>query len=194
MVQSANVKSIDALQAMVAALECFQSDAAAAIDELDMEIRRAVLYISEDCRQYWKQEFRRATEKVVEAKLALEHAEMFRRGDGQRSSCHEERKALECAKRRLALAEFKLQAIKHWTIVVERAVNDYRPVRSQFGGWLESDLPKAVAVLSRMIAALETYVRMGTPNAQQPIAHAIQSSTEAQTAENRPQIEPETKP
>jgi hypothetical protein len=173
MSRPAQVKSIDALQEMSAALECFHHDTASAADELDMEIRRASQWISDDCRQYWKVEVRRATEKVVEAKLALEHAEMFRRGDGQQNACIEERKAWEKAKRRLMIAEQKVEAVKRWSAVIEREVNEYRAIRSQFSNWLETDFPKAVALLSRMIAALEAYVTMAAPSEHVPMAPAL---------------------
>ncbi|MCC6125240.1 MAG: hypothetical protein IT426_09780 [Pirellulales bacterium] len=180
----AQVKSIDSLQAVSAALECFHADAAAALDELDMEIRRATQWIGEDCRQYWKQEVRRSTERVHEAKIALEHAQMFRGGDGRPAACVEEKKALEREKRRLQLAESKVEAVRHWALTIERAMNEYRAVRGAFGNWLEADFPKAVAVMSRMIAALESYVQLGIADPRAPIvAAALVSAAEAQSAE-----------
>ena len=44
--QPARVKSIDALQAMSAALVCFHDDACSALDDLDMELRRVLQWIS----------------------------------------------------------------------------------------------------------------------------------------------------
>jgi hypothetical protein len=170
MANPASVKSIDSLQAMTAALECFHADVVSALDELDMEIRRAMQWIGDDCRQYWRQEVRRSTERVVEAKLALEHAQMFRGEAGRPASCIEEKKILERERRRLQLAEAKIEAVKHWAITIERALNEYRAVRSQFANWLEADFPKAIAVMGRMIAALEAYVRLGTGDPHLPIA------------------------
>ena len=184
MANPAQVKSIDSLQSMTAALECFHADAASALDELDMEIRRATQFIAEDCRQYWKHEVRRSTERVVEAKLALEHAQMFRGGDERQASCIEEKKVLEREKRRLQLAEAKVEAVRHWTITIERALNEYRAVRSQFANWLESDFPKAAAVMHRMIAALETYVRLGIADPHLPIALATLNAAATPTTEN----------
>jgi hypothetical protein len=174
----AQVKSIDELQRMSASLDCFHSDAAAALDELDMEVRRAMQWIGDDCRQYWKHEVRRSTERVVEAKLALEHAQMFRGGEERQGSCIEEKKILEREKRRLQIAETKVEAVRHWAAVIERAVNEYRAIRSQFGNWLEGDFPKAVAVMGRMIAALDAYVRLGTQNEHVAIAPAAKVSTD----------------
>jgi hypothetical protein len=180
MANPAQVKSIDSLQTMTAALQCFHADVSAAMDELDMEIRRALTWISEDCRQYWKQEIRRSTERVVQAKLALEHAQMFRGGDDRQASCIEEKKILEREKRRLQLAESRIEAVKHWSVTTERAVNEYRAIRSQFANWLDTDMPRAAAMMGRMIAALESYVRLGVPDTHVPIAVAMPDSAEKQ--------------
>jgi hypothetical protein len=161
--KTARVKSLDALQSMTAALECFRDDSRSALDDLEMEIRRAAQWISEDSRQYWKQEVRRAWDRVTEAKLQLEHAETFRRAEGQHSPCVEEQKALARAKQRLETAETKMQSIAYWAAAVERAVNEYRAIRTHVSNWLDADFPRAVAVLGRMIAALETYVRLQAP-------------------------------
>ena len=199
----ARVKSIDALQTMSAALECFRADSSTALDDLDMEIRRALQWISQDCRQYWNQEIRRARDAMNEAQIQLHNALTFRRIDKeQRASCVEEKKAVERAKRRLQLAESKLEAIPHWIVTIERVIDEYRASRTQFVNWLESDFPKAIAVLGRMIAALETYVRLGTPASEQPpILWPDKDSTEekddvnnATTKENEPDSPSQTPP
>jgi hypothetical protein len=161
--RSTNVKSIDALREVSAALKCFHEDAARALDDLDMEMRRALQWIGDDCRQYWKQEIRRGRDRLTESKLQLENARTFRRIGEQQNSCIEEKKSVDMAKRRVQIAEEKSEAVKHWATTVERTINEYRASRTQFSAWLEDDFHKAVAALGRMIAALETYVSMGTP-------------------------------
>ncbi|MGW8255976.1 MAG: hypothetical protein ACWGMZ_00670 [Thermoguttaceae bacterium] len=159
----ARVKSIDALQSMSAALECFSDGLHEALDELDMEVRRAVQFLNVDCREYWKMETRRSWDRVTEAKLQLERAMMTRRIAEQRASCMEEKKALAKAKQRLEFAQARVQAIRHWTVVVDRAVNEYMGMRTQVVNWMESDCPRAVAAIGRMVSALEAYVRLQTP-------------------------------
>jgi hypothetical protein len=161
--QAAWVKSIDALQSMSAALACFHEDAGSALDDLDMEIRRAMQWIGDDCRQYWKEEVRRGWDRVNEARQQLEHAQTFRRVEGHQPSCIEEKKALAAAKRRLELSQSKLKAIGHWVVAIERAINEYRGMRSHLLNWLEADFPRATAALSRMIANLENYVHSASP-------------------------------
>ncbi len=189
--QPARVKSIDALQAMSAALVCFHDDACSALDDLDMELRRALQWISQDCPGYWKQELRLAKDGVTEARLQLENARMFRRIAEEHGSFVEEKKALERAKRRVQIAESKVEAIPHWAMMIERAVNEYRASRSQFAGWLDSDFPRAVAALSRMISDLEAYVRLAAPvDEHSPIAlETATPAEEAKTAEGREKID-----
>jgi hypothetical protein len=185
--QPARVKSIDALQAMSAALVCFHDDSCSALDDLDMEIRRALQWIGQDCRQYWKEELRRSRDAVTEARLQLENARMFRRVAEEHGSFVVEKKVLERAKRRVQIAESKVEAIPHWAMMIERAVNEYRASRSQFASWLDGDFPRAVAALSRMISDLEAYVRLAAPaDEQSPIALATATSAdEAQAADGR---------
>ncbi|MGA2061371.1 MAG: hypothetical protein ABSG67_12885 [Thermoguttaceae bacterium] len=185
--QPARVKSIDALQAVSAALVCFHDDACSALDDLDMEIRRALQWIGQDCRQYWREELRLSRDGVTEARLQLENARMFRRIAEEHGSFVEEKKALERAKRRMQIAESKVEAIPHWAILIERAVNEYRASRSQFASWLESDFPRAVAVLSRMISDLEAYIRLATPTDDHaPIALATATpADDAQKTEDK---------
>ncbi|MGD0383631.1 MAG: hypothetical protein ABSA77_08930 [Thermoguttaceae bacterium] len=192
--QPARVKSIDALQAVSAALECFHDDAASALDDLEMEIRRALQWIGQDCRQYWNEELRRSRDGVTEARLQLENARMFRRIAEEHSSFVEEKKALERAKRRQQIAETKVEAIPHWAVRIERAVNEYRGSRSQFANWLDADFPRAVAALSRMISDLETYVRLGVPvDEHSSIAlAAARSADEAQSAEGAQKTDAQT--
>jgi hypothetical protein len=162
--RSAQVKSIDALQSMSAALECFHDDAQTALDELELQIYRALQWINDECRQYWKQEVHRSWDRVTEAKIQLDRAMMFRRNEGQHFACMEEKKALEKAKRRLELAQSKVEAIKHWSPAIEHAVFEYRSVRTHLVNWLDTDFPRAIALLGQMTSALEAYVRLATPS------------------------------
>jgi hypothetical protein len=184
MAKTARVKSLDALQSMAAALEVFRDDARGALDDLEMEIRRAVQWISEDCREYWKQEVRRGWNRVTEAKLQLEHAETFRRMEGQHSPCVEEQRALARAKQRLELAESKVKIIAYWVATVERAVNEYRAIRTHVSNWLDADFPKAVALLGRMTEALEAYVRLQAPADEHNL---IMRALMAATVEHQPE-------
>ncbi len=184
----ASVKSIDALQNMTASMNCFHDNASSALDDLEMEVRRALEWIGHDCREYWKQEVRKARDAVTEARIQLENARAFRRVADEKKSFIDEKKALERAKRRLQIAESKVEAVAHWALAIERAVYEYRGCRSQFANWLDADFPKGVAALGRMITALESYVRLGLPaDEHAPITWAAITSKEGEEAARSPQ-------
>jgi hypothetical protein len=185
MVRPASVKSIAALQEMTAAMNCFQDNATSAMDDLEMEVRRALEWIGHDCREYWKQEVRKARDAVTEARIQLENARAFRRVADEKKSFIDEKKALERAKRRLEAAESKVAAVAHWAQTIDRAVYEFRGCRSQFVNWLESDFPKGVAALGRMITVLESYVRLGVPaDGHAPLSWAAITSKPEQAADS----------
>jgi hypothetical protein len=162
MSRRAQVKSIDALQDMAAALDCFRADAITALDNLDMEIRRAVDWLNQDCKTYWTGEVRQGWQSVYEAQVQLQQAMTYRSVAEHKPTCADEKKAVQRARHRLQTAQIKVEAVAHWALVVERAINEYRGNRAHLTNWIDSELPQAVAALGRMTSALETYVTLGS--------------------------------
>jgi hypothetical protein len=148
---------------MAAGLQGFRGEAVAALDDLQLEIRRALEWIHHDRKEYWAQEVRRGWERLASARLQLQQAMTYRRVADRQPSCIDEKRAVEAAKRRLELARQKVETVRHWSLAIERAVNEYRGGCTQFTSWLEGDLPKSLAVLDRMTEALESYVATPTP-------------------------------
>src|SRR2546421_8674143 len=107
--QSANVTSIDAPRQFRAALVRFMAEVEAALVTLELEAHRPVEWIEGDRPRYWRQEARKASEAVGEARVALERCQV-RISNEDTKYCYDERKALEKAKRRLQAAEEKVQA------------------------------------------------------------------------------------
>jgi len=92
MARQARVISIDALLTMQAALARFERDLRAALDDLEMEVRRALQWIQQDAPQYWQQEVRQGWERVAEARVQLQQAMTMRRVAEHDPSCVEEKK------------------------------------------------------------------------------------------------------
>ncbi len=157
MSRSAKVQSIDALEHLGHAVRAFAQEASVALDDLRMDLHRAMQWVQYDQKEYWSQESRRAQEAVAEAKLNLERKRMFRFGD-QEPSCHEEKKALEAAKRRVQRAREKLEAVKRWSRLLERESHECRSGIAPLADWLQADAPRALAMLKRLSVALESYV------------------------------------
>jgi len=156
----AKLTSIDAVAKLATALRSFGEEASAALDNLELEARRAIEWIQHDRKDYWAGQVRRGWDQVAEARADLERCMTFHRVADHRPSCRDEKLALEKAKRRLRTAEEKVQAVRHWSHVLGHEVTEYRGSVNQLAGWLESDLPRALAALERMTTALESYVAL----------------------------------
>ena len=134
----------------------FESGAREAIEMLVLEVRRAIDWIEEDRRRYWPALVRRAEEKLVEARSALERCQLTY-GSEEAPSCHEQKKAFERARRRLRRCEEKVKLTQRWIRTVRQEVSDFEGQVAQLTNFLDSDVPRAVAALERMLAALEKY-------------------------------------
>ena len=155
---AARVQAIQAVQDVAVALRRFAEDAGAAIDELQLEIHRALEWISGEVPHYWKAAERRAWDQLSAARVQLEQARTTKRTAEHDPACREEKKLLQKAQQRLELVHEKQAALRHWHTTVDKAVNEYRARSRQLSGWLEGDLPRALAALNHMTNALESYL------------------------------------
>ena len=158
--RAAKVTSIDAVETMTAALQRFAEDASAALADLEMELRRALEWIQHDRKIYWDREVRNGWDRVAQARQELERHRVFHKVADHEPGCREEKKALAEAKRRLHVAQEKVEAVRRWSHAVEKEVNEYRGSVNQLAGWLQADFPRAVASLHRMTGALDSYVKL----------------------------------
>ena len=157
MARGAKVRSIDAVGTFSAALKNFEEEASSTLGSLNMEVRRAVEWIQHERPEYWKRQVRRRQDLVAEARGNLERCMTYRASD-ERPSCHDEKIALEKAKRRLRVAEEKVQIVRHWARVVDHEVHEFRGSINQLAHWLQVDHPQSLAALERMMSALSAYV------------------------------------
>jgi hypothetical protein len=159
---TANVTSIDAPRQFRAALVRFIAEVEAALVTLNLEGHRPTEWIEGDRPRYWRQEARKASDAVGEARVALERCQV-RISNEDTKYCYDERKALEKAKRRLQAAEEKVQAVRRWRVELHKAVEDLQVQLARAKHYLESDLVKAVAALDRVTAALDRYAQQTAP-------------------------------
>jgi hypothetical protein len=160
MSQSARVTSIDVLPLLAAALQKFRSEGAGAVDDVANEVRRALEWIHHDCKDYWTTELRRAEDALSQARVQLQQAMAVRRVADRAPSCDDEKRVVERAKHRAETARRKLAAVHHWSVTLERAVDDFRRAHMQFASWIDIDVSRAVATLNKMSEALVTYISM----------------------------------
>ncbi len=160
---SANVTSIDAPRQFRAALVRFIAEVEAALVTLELEAARPLEWIEAD----WRQEARKASEAVAEARVALERCQVRIGGEDARY-CYDERKALEKAKRRLLLSEEKVQSLRRWRNELQKAVEELQVQFARAKHYLETDLAKAIATLDRVAAALDRYAQQSAPSGGGP--------------------------
>ena len=159
----ADVKSLDTLSFVKAALASYAHETGQAIAEVELEGRRAVDYITVDMAAHWKAEVRRCNDQVNQAIKDLEHCKAFKKVGNNQPSCIEEKKALEKAKQRLARAEQKAEAVRRWTPIVQQQFREACVRLVRFREVVDVDCPRAMAQLERMLKALDAYRQVASP-------------------------------
>ena len=158
MAKTAHITSTEAVVALRAALLQFAEDANHAIVALSMEGRRPVDWIEQDRTLYWPREMRKASDRVVEARLELQRCELTISGE-DRKACIQEKKNLQKAKQRLELTEERISAVRRWKNEIRKAVEEFEVQVAKLQRYLETEIPIGAVELQRMATALEAYTK-----------------------------------
>jgi hypothetical protein len=161
--ESAQVSSIAAIEDFRGALVQFAQQAAQSLCEMETEIRRAYDWLTHDQLKFWQSEFKRCGRALLEAKSELQNAQTSRRMDDYTPSCSQERKKVERIRQRQELAQAKIQAVRRWSQVVAREVDEFKTRSAQLSTMLEADVPKALSTLDRILLSLDAYVQLAAP-------------------------------
>jgi len=161
----AEVKSIETLAFVKTALAAFVHETGQSLAEVEMQAQRVVDWICIEQAAYWKTEIRRAADGVNRAVIDLHNCRTYKKVGDNEPSCIEEKKALEKAKRRLAIAEEKAEAVRRWTPVVRQQFQETGVRMTRFREVLDVDVPKALARLERMLQSLDHYTHTVAPRA-----------------------------
>src|SRR5262245_44689774 len=120
----ANVRSLDAIESMRAALRKFGEELAQSLSMIDLEMRRTLDWLEHDRPRYWKTQVRQSMDSVNEARAALHRALMYPIGD-ERPSCYEERDALKQAEARFNYCQEKEEQLRVWIREVRHEMFEY---------------------------------------------------------------------
>lgn len=156
MPDSAQVRSVDAVEAFRGALARFEQRVQDALDTLKGEVRRAEDWLQHDRPAYWKEQTRLAADAVQEAKIGLERCLMIPVADEQ-PVCREERVILKQAQARLDYCRGKAELVKHWKRQFHHELFEYEGRVSQLQRMLETDLPRARTRLQQIVRQLDAY-------------------------------------
>jgi len=162
MSSQAEVHSIDALKDFRTALALYSEDTLSALGAVEAEVRRTGQWLQQERPYYWQEQIKRRREQVAAAK-----AEVFRRRlqktPDHSPSLSEPMEILRRAEASLQDAEKRLLQVRKWQPQFHHAVLEYHGSIQRIKDLAASDVPRAVTVLTRMIDALEAYLRVAPP-------------------------------
>jgi hypothetical protein len=172
----AYVNSIDAVRDFRAALVTFAHEAKEALASHDLELRRSLAWLLDEQPKYWEKEQRRLDDAVTQARIELERRLNTRLPGGETPSCMEERKMLERARARHRRADEVAAAMRRYAMAAEREAEEYSGRARQLSDVLEADLPRAIAMVDRVLDSLDAYVAVGGTSAKQATSAAMPSA------------------
>lgn len=153
---SANVKSFQALAELKNAFGIFSGEVRTLLPAVYQEISRVREWIAERER-YWLHQVERAREMVRQAKNALQRCLASRDDDRRAPDCSSEQSALAQARAHLHQVEYELENVRRWKNLLEQAIFAFEREAARLLSQLESDVPKAQALLEKILATLQSY-------------------------------------
>ncbi|MEW6250074.1 MAG: hypothetical protein AB1716_05465 [Planctomycetota bacterium] len=151
------VESIVALRRFRTALCRFAEAVGLALDEAEAELLRTDLWLKQEQPAHWKRQLALRTELHTRAKSELTRKKYQKTALGLRPSCVDEEKALVLAEQHLAEARAKQAALKAWSRTFERETYAYMAVSQDLRVAVQNGIPRGLAQLDAMVAALEAY-------------------------------------
>jgi hypothetical protein len=162
MSSQAAVHSIDELKNFRVALALYGEDTLATLGAVEAEVRRTVRWLHEERPAYWQDQIKRRREQV-----ALARSEVFRRNLQKRPdytpAMSEQKEALRKAEASLQDAEKRLALVRKWRPTLDHAVLEYHASIQRLKDLSAADVPSAVNLMTRIIDALEAYLRVAPP-------------------------------
>lgn len=162
MSDSARVTSIDALKDLREAIAAFVDEAKNALVAVDMESRRANDWLNNHQRLYWAEELKRRRERWGMAQTEL-HRKKLQARPGTTVHDTEQQEAARSALAKVREAEAKIETVRKWSPVLQHGIDEYHGRARPLGDLLEGDVRHSMALLERMIAALEAYTQLSPP-------------------------------
>jgi hypothetical protein len=173
---AADVRSIEALREMHATVCKFRTDAQDGLLSGDLSIRRANDYLVEKLR-FWQAAIRKCEEEVFQAKQELKQRQ-YVGYDGRVPDTTVQEENLKRAQGRLRYAQEKVETVRRWMTKLPNQVSEvYEGPARHLGATLESELPRALALLERRIMALEAYTALTAPQAPAPVSTEATATT-----------------
>lgn len=154
----ANIRSIQAIEDLRAALTRYAGDARDAMRAADMEVRRALEYLQQ--RQlHWERQVRQCQDELERAQAAFQacRAQVYRDANGNVyiPPCTAEQARIARAQAALQTAQNELANASAWLHRVEEAEREYRRQAQRMDAVLGNDVPRATASLGTALSHIE---------------------------------------
>jgi hypothetical protein len=175
----AKITSTEAIEFFRARLVLFVTKASCAVNEVLSEINRTRYWLENDQRMHWDREHRKRAKILEQAEQELMSAKI----SGLRQTTSMQQAAVIKAKRALAEAEEKKRAVKKWNRDFDSAADPMAKKLETLRGYLEHDLPKAVALLDQIQKTLDSYTESSRPggSASKPEGESESTLLETET-------------
>lgn len=164
--QAANIQSVTLLSDFRSSLAKFADDAQAGVSAADADVQRWLAWIEDTQANHWRGELARRRQQQEEARVNLARKTIGRVED--QAPHREEQVALERAKRRVAEAEAKLEAIQRWARLMRHEAEMYRGAVQGFQDVISVRVPLARAALDQITQRLEAYLTVTPPSTPAP--------------------------
>ena len=163
---AAYVGSSDAIVDLRAAVLTFIDEVAAALESVRGKAGKAMRWLDEDAPAYWRTQEQQSYDAVATARTALSICRT-QTVAGRRKSCIEEKAALRKSQERQEVCRLQKSRTKAAALSAHDAADDYRAQIAALERFLETDLPKLLAILHRTSVSLDAYsaTRPSSPRA-----------------------------
>ena len=156
MAGSADVRAIEALDRMRAALKTFAPNVQEALASAERAVQETEGWIQERV-EYWAQAVRRRVGEVEAAEMSLRACEADTDEDGYGRDCSFEESQLLLAKRRLEEAQHELETASQWQITIAKAVPKYRQEAQRMSRVSYDSVAGGSATLDEYATHLQSY-------------------------------------
>lgn len=183
---SARVESTEGLIDLRSALVQFGERTQGALSSLRQEARRTLRWLQDEQPQYWQAELRRAFDQVASTRIAYETCRM-RTVAGHRSACIEEKVAHQRAQRRLEYVQQQIDVTRQWAIRASDQSNEFFGKLGPLERAVDYDVPRMIAFLEQLLAAIDAYVENLPPDEALPSAVPSGSGAAGDQGRNPPE-------
>ena len=176
---TAQVSSVEAIDAFRASLLVFLSQSRSALDEVSSDLLRMRLWLENDQRRFWESQLRQRLLQVEQAQSELFGARLSQ----FQETLVEKQLILRRARNAQAEAEEKLKRLKKWERELAHLSDPMLKQVERMQNFLSGDMGNAVVSLGEMVKSLQAYAEIaaplpGTAAPPPPAASPLETGTE----------------